>query len=50
MQTETTAPLLKWIQTEADEATVRTIVLTPSSENLYKHEATGQLGGDLLMH
>ena len=50
MQAETAAPLLKWIQNEADEAAVRTMVPAPSSENLYKHEAMGQLGGDLLMN
>jgi hypothetical protein len=50
MQAETAAPLLKWMQNEADEAVVRTMVPAPSSENLYKHEAMGQLGGDLLMN
>ncbi|KAK1682976.1 hypothetical protein QYE76_043824 [Lolium multiflorum] len=43
-------PLLKWMQNGANEAAVRTMVPTPSSENLYKHEAMGQLGGDLLMN
>ncbi|KAK1644598.1 hypothetical protein QYE76_062403 [Lolium multiflorum] len=47
---ETAAPLLKWMQNEANEAAVRTMVPAPSSENLYKHEAMGQLGGDLLMN
>jgi hypothetical protein len=47
MQAETAAPLLKWMQ---NEAAVRTMVPAPSSENLYKHEAMGQLGGDLLMN
>ena len=50
MQPETSVPLLKWIKNEADEAVVKTMVPTPSSENLYKHEATGQLGDDLLMN
>ena len=50
MQAETAAPLLKWMQNEANEAAVRTMVPAPSSENLYKHEAMGQLGGDLLMN
>ena len=45
MQAETVVPLLKWIKNEADEATAKTMVPSPSSENLYKHEATGQLGG-----
>ncbi|KAK1680530.1 hypothetical protein QYE76_041378 [Lolium multiflorum] len=44
---ETAAPLLKWMQNEANEAAVRTMVPAPSSENLYKHEAMGQLGGSL---
>jgi len=50
MQVETAMPLLKWIKNEADEAAVRTMVPAPCSENLYKHEAMGQLGGDLLMN
>ena len=50
MQAETVVPLLKWINNKADEADAKTMVPAPSSENLYKHEATGQLGGDLLMN
>lgn len=50
MQAETAAPLLKWMQNGANETAVRTMVPAPSSENLYKHEAMGQLGGDLLMN
>ena len=50
MQAETAAPLLKWMQNEADVAAASTMVPAPSSENLYKHEAMGQLGGDLLMN
>ncbi|KAK1609635.1 hypothetical protein QYE76_033308 [Lolium multiflorum] len=44
---ETYVPLLKWIKNDPDEAAVRTMVPAPSSENLYKHKATGQLGGTL---
>ena len=32
---------------DPDEAAVKTMVLPPSSENLLKHKATGQLGGTL---
>ena len=48
MQDETSVPLLKWIKNDPDEAAVKTMVPPPSSENLYKHKATGQPGGDLL--
>jgi hypothetical protein len=41
MQADTTTPLSKWTQNEADEAAVRTMVPPPSFENLCKHEATG---------
>ncbi|KAK1608287.1 hypothetical protein QYE76_031960 [Lolium multiflorum] len=44
---ETSVPLLKWIKNDPDEAVVKTMVLPPSSENLLKHKATGQLGGTL---
>ncbi|KAK1620678.1 hypothetical protein QYE76_026195 [Lolium multiflorum] len=44
---ETSVPLLKWIKNDPDEAAVKTMVLPPSSENLLKHKATGQLGGTL---
>ncbi|KAK1626725.1 hypothetical protein QYE76_001040, partial [Lolium multiflorum] len=40
---ETSVPLLKWIKNDPDEAAVKTMVLPPSSENLLKHKATGQL-------
>jgi hypothetical protein len=50
MQAKTVVPLLKWIKNETGEADTKMVVPTPSYENLYKHEATGQLGGDLLMH
>jgi hypothetical protein len=40
-------PLLKWIKNDPDEAAVKTMVPPPSSENLLKHKATGQLGGTL---
>ena len=51
MQTETTEPLLKRrIKTGADEAAASMLMPPPSSKYLYKHEATGQLGGDLLMN
>jgi len=32
---------------DPDEAAVKTMVPPPSSENLLKHKATGQLGGIL---
>lgn len=47
MQDETSVPLLKWIKNDPDEAAVKTMVPPPSSENLLKHKATGQLGGTL---
>ena len=47
MQDETFVPLLKWIKYDLDEAAVKTMVPPPSSENLLKHKATGQLGGIL---
>ena len=51
MQTETLGPLLKRkIKTAANEAAVSMFMPCPSSEYLYKHEATRQLGGDLLMN
>jgi hypothetical protein len=50
MQAKTVVPLLKWIKNETGEADTKMVVPTPSYENLYKHEATGQLGGDLLMN
>ncbi|KAK1617117.1 hypothetical protein QYE76_022634 [Lolium multiflorum] len=43
---ETSVPLLKWIKNDPDEAAVRDDG-APSSENLLKHKATGQLGGIL---
>ena len=48
MQAKTDVPLLKWVKNDPDEATVKTMVPPPSSKILYKHKATGQLGGDLL--
>nr|XP_051210093.1 uncharacterized protein LOC127327355 [Lolium perenne] len=45
MQDETSMPLLKWIKIDHDEVAVKTMVSPPSSENLYKHKATGQMGG-----
>jgi hypothetical protein len=47
MQDETSVPLLKWIKNDPDEAAVKMMVPPPSSENLLKHKATGQLGGIL---
>jgi hypothetical protein len=47
MQAEASAPLLNWKKNDPDEAAVKTMVLPPSSENLLKHKATGQLGGTL---
>ena len=47
MQDETSVPLLKWVKNDPDEAAVKTMVPPPSSENLLKHKATGQLGGTL---
>jgi len=50
MQTETLGPLLKRkIKTAADEA-ASMLMPPPSSKCLYKHKATRQLGGDLLMN
>ena len=46
MQDEASVPLLKW-KNDPDEAAVKTMVPLPSSENLLKHKATGQLGGTL---
>ncbi|KAK1651748.1 hypothetical protein QYE76_069553, partial [Lolium multiflorum] len=48
--TETLGPLLKRkIKTAADQATSM-LMPPPSSKCLYKHKATRQLGGDLLMN
>ena len=47
MQTETSVPLLKWIKNEADDDAAKMMMPPPSSEYLYKHKATGQLGGTL---
>jgi len=50
MQTETLGPLLKRkIKTAADQA-ASMLMPPPSSKCLYKHKATHQLGGDLLMN
>ena len=51
MQTEIDEPLLKRrIKTEADEVAASMLMPPPSSKYLYKYEAMGQLGGDLLMN
>jgi hypothetical protein len=34
MQAETSVPLLKWIKNDPDEATMKTMVPPPFSENL----------------
>ena len=47
MQDEASVPLLKWIRNDPDEAALKMMVLSPSSENLYKNKAMGQLGGIL---